>query len=263
MSDQDNEYPGARPELAEEYDLTWIEAHIAEEQRTISLLGEIRELVFGAQDGLVSTLAVVATVAGATNDRLAVLVAGLAAALAGVFSMAIGEYMGSKSQEEIYAWHIADEREEVETRPAEAEAEIAYMFMQEGMAQQDAWQVARLIAKYPESLLSTMVSKELGLFVEDPSGTPLRGALVMGGAFAVGAAFPVVPFLFTSGAAALIAAIIGTGTALFAIGALKSRWTHRSWFGSGLEVVMLAAVAGIAGYGFGTLLPNLLGFATG
>lgn len=261
MSDSVDNYPGQRPERASDYDLAWIEEHIAEEQKAISLLGEIRELVFGAQDGLVSTLAVVATVAGATSDRLSVLVAGFAAALAGVFSMAIGEYMGSKSQEEIYAWHIADEREEVETRPAEAEAEVAYMFMVEGVDADDAWDIARLIAKYPDSLLATMVSKELGLFVEDPSGTPLRGAVIMGGAFAVGAAFPVVPFLFLGGGAALATAIGATAVALFAIGAMKSRWTHRSWFSSGLEIVVLAAFAGVAGYAFGTVLPDLLGFA--
>ena len=225
------------------------------------MLGEVREVVFGAQDGLVSTLAVVATVAGATSDRLSVLVAGLAAALAGIFSMAIGEYMGSKSQEEIFNWHIADERAEVESRPAEAEAEVAYMFMLEGMEESDAWEVADVIARYPESLLATMVSKELGIFVEDPSGTPLRGATIMGLAFAGGASFPVVPYLFMSGTAALVGSIVATGIALFAIGAGKSRWTHRSWLGSGLEIVALAAVAGVAGYAFGTILPDLLGFA--
>ncbi len=256
-----SDYPGTRPDRARDFDLGWLKEHIAEEQESISLLGEIREIVFGAQDGLVSTLAVVATVAGATSERLSVLVAGLAAALAGIFSMAIGEYMSSKSQEEIYAWHIADEREEVEGRPAEAEAEVAYMFMDEGMDREDAWQTAAIIARHPDSLLSTMVSKELGLVVEDPSGGPIRGALFMGGAFAVGSAFPIVPYLFLDGTAALIWAVLATGAALFALGAFKSQWTQRSWISSGLEIVTLAAIAGAAGYGVGTLLPGLLGFA--
>ena len=107
--------------------------HIHREQREVSFLGEIREIVFGAQDGLISTLAVVATVAGATNDRADILIAGIATALAGVFSMAIGEYIGSKSQEEIFEERIKGEKQEVQDRPAEAEAEVAYMFMEEGM----------------------------------------------------------------------------------------------------------------------------------
>lgn len=254
-------YPGDRPARAREYDRGWVRRHIKEEQDSISILGEVREIIFGAQDGLVSTLAVVATVAGATSDRLSVLVAGFAAAIAGIFSMAIGEYMSSKSQEEIYAWHIEDEREEVAERPAEAEAEVAVMLIDEGMSEDDAFETAAIIARHPESLLATMVSRELGLILEDPSGTPFRGALFMGGAFAVGAAFPLVPYLFGSGTSALVGATLATGVALFVIGAVKSRWTHRSWLTSGLEIVALAAIAGGAGYAIGTVLPELFGFA--
>ncbi len=76
---------------AEAYPGDWLAAHLAEERRTIAWLGDIREIVFGAQDGLVSILTVVATVAGATLASFPILVAGAAAALAGVFSMAAGE----------------------------------------------------------------------------------------------------------------------------------------------------------------------------
>lgn len=241
-----------------------IAEHIATERRRVSVLGEIRELVFGAQDGLVSTLAVVATVAGASSDNRAVLIAGLASAMAGVFSMAIGEYIGSKSQDEIYQWHVDDEREEVAERPNESEAEVAWLFMEEGMPEDDAWQVAGLIARHPESLLATMVAKELGLAGDvegETAGTPLRGALVMGAAFAVGSIAPVAPFLITTGITALTWATALTGLVLFGIGAVKARWTQRNWFLSGFEVLALAAVAGVAGYLFGTVLPSLLGFA--
>jgi VIT1/CCC1 family predicted Fe2+/Mn2+ transporter len=232
------------------------------DRRNISVLGEIREVVFGAQDGLVSTLAVVATVAGATSDNVTILIAGLASALAGVFSMAVGEYIGSKSQAEIFRWHVADEWREVQDRPREAEAEVAYLFTTEGMSEGDAWTTARTISRYPRSLLATMVAKELGIIHdehEQTAGSPLRGALVMGAAFAVGAAFPVAPFLFAEGLGALVAATTLTALVLFGVGAVKARWTQRSWLWSGLEVVVLAAFAGVAGYLFGTVLPDLLG----
>ncbi|MEX0626841.1 MAG: VIT1/CCC1 transporter family protein, partial [Chloroflexota bacterium] len=86
---------------AVDFDRSWVRDHLADERRKASLLGEIREAIFGAQDGLVSTLAVVSTVAGASADRVPVLIAGIATGLAGVFSMAAGEYMSSKSQREI------------------------------------------------------------------------------------------------------------------------------------------------------------------
>jgi vacuolar iron transporter family protein len=249
---------------ARAYPLPEVGAHIDEERRKVSVLGEIRELVFGAQDGLVSTLAVVATVAGATTDNLAVLVAGFASAMAGIFSMAIGEYMGSKSQAEIERGHLLRERREVEQRPQESEAEVAYLFMQEGMDEEVAWQTAATIARYPESLLATMLAKELGLSSDDQAdavGSPLRGALVMGGAFAAGSVAPIAPFLFTDGLLALTLAMLATGLVLFTIGVVKSRWTDRFWLWSGLEILTLAAVAGVAGYLFGSVLPGLLGFA--
>lgn len=257
--------PPEQPTSARDYPLEFIAEHIDEERRQVSLLGEIREIIFGAQDGLVSTLAVVATVAGASTDNLVVLVAGFASAMAGIFSMSIGEYMGSKSQDEIFQWHLADEWKEVQERPYESEAEVAYLFMQEGMEDQDAWHTAEVIARYPRSLLATMAAKELGLSSDEQEGTagsPLRGALFMGGSFAAGAIFPILPFFFTEGVPALAAATGLTALVLFVIGVVKARWTQRFWLWSGLEIVALAAFAGVAGYLFGTVLPTLLGYGS-
>ncbi|MGH2462532.1 MAG: VIT1/CCC1 transporter family protein, partial [Candidatus Limnocylindria bacterium] len=73
-----------------EFDRDWIRDHVAEERRAAAVLGDIREAIFGAQDGLVSTLGVVSVVAGASADRFQILVVGIATGLAGVFSMAAG-----------------------------------------------------------------------------------------------------------------------------------------------------------------------------
>jgi VIT1/CCC1 family predicted Fe2+/Mn2+ transporter len=243
------------------YPRAWLEQHLAEERRASSILGEIREIVFGAQDGLVSTLAVVATVAGASGQAFPIVVAGVATGLAGVFSMAAGEYIGSKSQREIFDAQVAGERVEVDDRPGEAEAEVAFMLAEEGLGDADAQQVAAILARHPEVLLRTMVSKELGIQVEAERGGVVRGALLMGASFGMGAAIPVIPFLFLPVWAALPGAAAATGVALFGIGVVKSRWSHRSALASGLEILILAAFAGIAGYLFGTVLPQLLGVA--
>lgn len=256
--------PQARPPLdapAAAYPRDWIARHLDEERRTSSLLGEIREVVFGAQDGLVSTLAVVATVAGASGQSYAVIVAGIATGLAGIFSMAAGEYIGSKSQREIFDAQVGEEREEIVERPGEAEAEVAFMLAEEGLGNEDAARVAEIMARHPEVLLRTMVTRELGIQVDEAHGGVLRGALFMGAAFGLGAAVPILPFLFLPIDAALPTALALTGAVLFGIGVIKTRWTRRSPIASGLEVLALAAIAGIAGYLFGTVLPQLLGVA--
>jgi len=246
---------------ADAYPQDWLAAHLAEERRSIAWLGDIREVVFGAQDGLVSILTVVATVAGATFASFPILVAGAAAALAGVFSMATGEYISSKSQRELFEARIAGEVQEVDERPGEAEAEVGYLLAQDGLPADEARLIARVLARHPRVLTRTMVEKELGLSVEDTSGSPLQGAVLMGVAFGAGAAVPLVPFLLLPVRPALVAAIVLAGTCLFGVGVAKSRWTRRAPFRSGVEILGLAACAGVAGYLFGTALPGLLGFA--
>jgi len=241
------------------YDREWIRAHLADERRKASLLGEAREAIFGAQDGLVSILAVVSTVAGASADRFPVLIAGIASGLAGVFSMAAGEYMSSKSQREIFEAQIAGEREEVEERPGEAEAEMAYMLEEDGLPRHEATVMARTIASHPEVLLKTMTEKELGLTGSHAEAGPTQGAVIMGASFGVGALVPILPYLVLPIGVATWSSVVATAGVLFGIGVLKSRWTRRPWLRSGLEILALGAIAGIAGFFFGNLLPGLLG----
>lgn len=256
MSDE-----AARAELEpHQFDRRWLAEHLADERRRAAWLGEVREAIFGAQDGLISTLAVVSAVAGAQQDRFAILVAGLASALGGVFSMAAGEYIGSKSQREIFEAQISGEREEVAERPGEAQAEIAYMFEEEGLPPDDASAMAEVIGRHPEVLLKTMVEKELGLSVEETHGSPLQGALVMGTAFGLGAAVPVIPHMvLPPGELSLYVSVGATALVLFGIGVVKSRWTGRNPIRSGLEILVLGTFAGVAGYFFGRILPPLLG----
>jgi vacuolar iron transporter family protein len=248
-----------RPAVAD-YDAAWLREHLEGERRSASVLSEVREAVFGAQDGLISTLAVVSTVGGATGQPFAVLVAGLASTLAGIFSMAAGEYMSSKSQREIFEAQIATEAREVDERPFEAEAEVAFLLEQQGLDHDTSLRVAHELASNKQVLLKTMVEKELGLVVDEDANA-LRGAVVMGASFGLAALVPIVPYVFLGVSTALWVSVLATGLMLFAMGALKSRWTGRHWLPSGLEIFGLGAVAGVAGYFFGTLLPAMLGVA--
>jgi VIT1/CCC1 family predicted Fe2+/Mn2+ transporter len=231
-------------------------------RRRASLLGDVREAIFGAQDGLVSTLAVVSTVSGATNDRYPVLIAGIATGLAGVFSMAAGEYLSSKSQREIALAQIAGERERVAERRVDVESELAYMLQEDGLPSAAAASVAHIMGGHPEVLLNAKVEKEFGVALEDAQGSPLQGAVVMGMAFGLGALAPILPYLLLPVGIALFASVISTMAVLFAIGIAKTRWTHGNPLLSGLEILIIGALAGVVGYFFGSVLPALLGGAS-
>ena len=244
------------------HDPAWLEAHLAEERRRAEYLAEIREAVFGAQDGIVSILTVVSTVGGATGNNHAVLIAGIATTVAEVFSMAAGEYMSSKSQHEVFAAQVEAEREEVRERPAEAEAEVAFLLQRDGLDPARARRVAGDLAAEPEVLLRTMVERELGI-VSEAEVRPIRGAAILSGSLAVAALVPLVPYFFLAGPPALIVSVVLSGIALFAIGLVKARWTKRNAFGSGFEILVLAAVAGVGGYLVGSVLPAIVQGAPG
>src|SRR3989442_2365548 len=95
----------------------WLAEHLRDERREADLLSEVREAIFGAQDGVTSILTVVITVATATSNQYAVLVAAIAAAIAEVISMGAVEYISSKSQGQSFLAQIQNERPEVEERP--------------------------------------------------------------------------------------------------------------------------------------------------
>jgi len=249
----------APADWAQGFDRSEIGARLEQERRRVSLLGDIREAIFGAQDGLVSTLAVVSTVSGATDRRLPVLIAGIATGLAGIFSMAAGEYLSSKSHREIALAQIKEEREKVARRRGEVQAELAYLLEEDGLPDGEAGAVAEVVARHPEALLTVKVEKEFGIAIEEAQGSALQGAAVMGVAFGLGALAPILPYLLFSVHLALYVSILATAAVLFGIGVVKSRWTHVQAVASGLEILLIGAFAGVAGYFFGTLLPTLLG----
>jgi VIT1/CCC1 family predicted Fe2+/Mn2+ transporter len=242
------------------HDRAWLEAHLDQERKDANLLAEVREAIFGLQDGVTSILAVVSTVAVASNDTYTVLISGIAATLAEVFSMGAGEYMSSKSQREIFVAQIGVERAEVAERPGEAEAELALLFEREGLPADAARRVAAEISPHPNVLLRTMVEKELGVTIEE-GGSALQGALILAGSFLAAALFPLLPYFFFPVSKALWVSIALSAVAMFGVGIWKSRLTKRGALRSGLEILVLVAGAAIAGAFFGAILPGALGVA--
>jgi VIT1/CCC1 family predicted Fe2+/Mn2+ transporter len=232
-------------------------AAIAEGER-VARRGRIREVVFGAQDGLLSTLALVTGVRGADTSRYAILVAGFAGALAGTISMALGAYIATKSQREVFANELEKERRQLERRPHVELIELADIFQAEGLDYDAANRAARAIATNPEVMLKTMAEKELGIPYE-PVGSPLNDATTMGVSFVVGAAVPILPYLFLGTTAGLVLSVVLTLGTLFVMGVVKARLAGAHWARSGAEIAGLAGAAAALAYVVGTVLPNALG----
>ena len=131
-------------------------SELATEAGRIERLASIREVVFGAQDGLVSTFAVVAGLAAAGVGNLVVLLGGAVSAVAGVLSMSIGTYLSSRAQRQLYETELARERREIHEHMGEEIAELIAALHARGMPRADAAEVARRIARHPDILLSAL-----------------------------------------------------------------------------------------------------------
>jgi VIT1/CCC1 family predicted Fe2+/Mn2+ transporter/rubrerythrin len=210
--------------------------------------GTLRAVIFGVSDGLVSNLALVMGVAGASGGEGSfVLLAGVAGLLAGAFSMAAGEYISMQSQRELFERQIALERAELEAMPEEEQAELAQVYRAKGFTESEAAAIAERMFKDPQHALDTLVREELGLD-PDELGSAWGAAGGSFVAFAIGALIPVIPYVLTSGGTAFVAALGLSVAALFAVGAGVSLLTGRSLLFSGGRQVLIGAAAAIVTY---------------
>ena len=228
------------------------------ERFRVANLGRLREVVFGAQDGILSTVALVTSVAVAIGDGATVLVAGMAAALAGMISMATGAYLGSRAEQDVQRSEIAREARELEENPAEELAELVVILQREGRSFAEAHAMATEIAQDKELWLKTLVEKELGISPEETTN-PVKDALVMGVSFVVAAAIPIAPYLFMSGSAAIAVSVVGSLVGLFILGMGKGRLVSKSPILQGLEILVIGAISAAIGFALGDLVPRLFG----
>ena len=216
--------------------------------------GWLRPAVFGAMDGLVSNLALIAGVAGGTRgaeDSKAIVLAGLAGLAAGAFSMAAGEYTSVASQSELAEHEIAKERREIIANPVAEQHELAAMYVEKGVDPVVAREMAQQVHRDLDNAVSVHAREELGVDPDDLA-SPTLAAVSSFLSFAVGALVPVLPYLL--GGHSLALGLIVTLVALFACGALVTRLTVRPWWYGGLRQLALGGVAAALTYGFGVLV---------
>ena len=231
-------------------------AEVDTERWRVARLGRLREVVFGAQDGLLSIVALVTSVAVAVESQTTVVIAGLAGALPGMISMATGALLGSRAERDVQRAEIEREARELEENPAEELAELVVLFQREGMTYYEARQMADDISQDRDLWLRTLVEKELGISPQE-TASPVKDALVMGAAFIAGAAIPLVPHFFLTGGQAIGVSVGATLAGLFALGMLKGRIVERTPILQGLEILGIGTLSAGVGYALGELIPRL------
>jgi VIT1/CCC1 family predicted Fe2+/Mn2+ transporter len=218
--------------------------------------GWLRPAVFGAMDGLVTNVSLIAGVGGGGGSSHTIVLTGLAGLAAGACSMAAGEYVSVSSQNELIQAEVDKERLELEHNAAAEQAELAGMLRARGVSAATARQAAAEISAHPEQALAVHALEELGV---DPGELP--SPLVAAGAslasFAVGALIPLIPYL--AGVDVLGVALGLAAVAAVAGGGMVARLTARPfWRGALRQLVLGACAVGIT-YLIGTLVVRVTG----
>ena len=216
--------------------------------------GGVRDMIFGANDGLVSTLAFVAGVSGAITDPYIVLLSGVAELFAGTISMAAGSYQSSKSELEVFKRESQRKKVEKGKSPEEETEELTRFYQREGFSRGEAEAIVRRITDRKDLIIQTNTLEELGLAPEE-LGSPVKAGVLCGASFGLAAIVPILPFVFPtlSCTNALTISIIATLITLFAVGAMKTIFSRKNWVRSGLEMMVIGASAAAITYLIGTL----------
>lgn len=215
--------------------------------------GAARAAVFGVSDGLVSNVALILGIAGASTDAAFVRVAGVSGLLAGAVSMAAGEYVSLRAQAELVERELEIERTSIAENPEAETAELVAIYVERGLDPEQARLVATELMSDPEVALDVHAREELGV---DPNqlGSPLAAATASFWAFAIGAFIPLVPWLWGSGTGAVWASAgMGIGAAA-TVGGLLARLTERSVVRTVVRQILVAGGACLATYLIGGLL---------
>ncbi len=215
--------------------------------------GVLRPIVFGANDGLVSNLALVMGVAGAAPEPGIIVLAGIAGLLAGAFSMGVGEYISVQSQQELLTYQTELQRRQLVEVPEQERRILVDSYVSKGFSAEEAGAFADRVFQDMDHAVSLMLHTEVGLDARS-IGSPWAAAAGSFLAFTLGALIPLVPYLLLRGTPAFVASLGVSLVALALLGAGISMLTRRPLVYAAARQVLLGGAAAAVTYGVGALV---------
>ena len=230
----------------------------AEKRRLFERLSSIREIVFGVQDGVLTTAGVLCGLSGAVSQHSQVALAALASTAAGALSMAAGAYLGARAETEVLHAELDLVRADAAAKPYTVQEGLLDELCKEGLSREAGYRVVRLLSTSPKALESTAEAKMFG-FSGPTLGKPALDGIVMGIAFLVGALVPLLPYmLITVPRYDLGGALAATALTLFGVGYFEGWLAHRvDRWRSGMRFLAIAMSAAAAGYLIGLAISPL------
>jgi len=221
----------------------------------------LKDFVYGAIDGSVTTFAVVSGVVGAGLSSNVIIVLGLANLLADGFSMAVGNFLGTRTEEQFKEKIRKAEEGHIRDVPEGEKEEIRQIFASKGFAGEDLERAVQIITSNQKQWVDTMIQEEFGLALNGPS--PVKAALLTFVSFITVGSLSLMVFLYewmgaTRVEHAFFVSAAMTGLAFFIVGAMKGKLVGQRWYLSGLETLSVGAIASSLAYGVGAFLKSIV-----
>jgi VIT1/CCC1 family predicted Fe2+/Mn2+ transporter len=229
-----------------------------EKRRLFERLSSVREIVFGVQDGVLTTAGVLCGLSGAVSQHSQVALAALASTAAGALSMAAGAYLGTRAETEVLRAELDVVRVEAAAKPYTVQEGLLDELCKEGLTREGAYRIVRMLSSSPKALESTAEAKMFGLS-SATLGRPALDGIVMGVAFLVGAVVPLLPYMLIAVPRYdLGGALVATALTLFGVGYFEGWLAHRDdrWR-SGIRFLAIAMSAAAVGYLVGLAISPL------
>ena len=214
----------------------------------------VRDIVIGMADGLTVPFALAAGLSGAIDHTGIIVTAGLAEIAAGSIAMGLGGYMAAKSDAEHYAKEREREKREVAEIPHEEMREVADVFREYGLTEDQVWPIVQALKRQPGNWIDFMMRFELGLEKPNPRRA-LTSALTIAGAYIAGGLVPLAPYIFADDTfTALLYSIVMTLIALLVFGFVKGRFTGMRPVRSALQTALIGSVAAGAAFAIARII---------
>jgi len=214
----------------------------------------VRDIVIGMADGLTVPFALAAGLSGAIDHTGIIVTAGLAEIAAGSIAMGLGGYMAAKSDAEHYAKEREREKREVAEIPHEEMREVADVFREYGLTEDQVWPIVQALKRQPGNWIDFMMRFELGLEKPNPRRA-LTSALTIAGAYIAGGLVPLAPYIFADDTfTALLYSIVMTLIALLVFGFVKGRFTGMRPVRSALQTALIGSLAAGAAFAIARII---------
>ncbi|XOB46178.1 MAG: VIT1/CCC1 transporter family protein [Candidatus Nealsonbacteria bacterium] len=220
-------------------------------------LYNIREIVFGVEDGMLSTLGALTGIAAGSNNHFFIILSGFVIVIVEAISMGIGSYLSTKSVKEVNERKLEEEKIEIEENPEEERKELIKMYTRDGWPLTLAKEMALVASKNKSLFLKEMMHRELFTNLGVPE-KPIHSGIFMFFSYIIGGSLPVLPYLFLPVSLAMIISITITLIGLFVLGSITTKFTKRRWWKSGFEMFILASIATLAGYVIGVFVNSFI-----